>query len=326
MTDRILITGGSGFIGTNLVSHCLDRHLGAVMNVDSRPPHMDEHSGLWVDANLQKLDDLMNIFGEFQPTQVFHLAARTDLHGSRLSDYSDNTDGVRNVVEAVNATSSVQGAVFASSRMVCHIKYHPSSDTDYSPPNAYGASKVVGEKIVRAEARQGIWTIVRPTSIWGPWFGVPYRDFFDTIQRGYYFKVRGHENVTKSFGYVGNTVYQLVRLMSALPDIAGKTYYLADYSPTLVNSMADCVRDALGAPPIRVVPYSALKAAAGMGDLAKHLGWREPPITSFRLRNLLTDMVFDLSELESVVGPLPYTMSAGVRETANWMRTNGSPG
>lgn len=324
MTERILITGGSGFIGTNLIAVCRERRLGKVINVDWHPPRMLEHSDVWTEGRLTDGGTLMRIFAESRPTLVFHLAARTDLHGLQLPDYSDNTDGVRNVVRAVNATRSVRRAIFASSRMVCGIDYHPTSDTDYSPPNAYGESKALGEQIVRVEARPDVWTIVRPTSIWGPWFDVPYRDFFDTIRRGYYFNVRGHESVAKSFGYVGNTVHQLVRLMTAPPEVVGKTFYLADYSPTRVSHMAACVRDAMGAPPIRVAPHIALKAAARMGDLAKRLGWREPPITSFRLRNLLTNMVFDMSELEAVVGPLPYTMADGVTETVRWMRTRSS--
>ena len=31
------------------------------------------------------------------------------------------------------------------------------------------------------------WIIVRPTSIWGPWFDVPYKNLFDAILKGYAF-------------------------------------------------------------------------------------------------------------------------------------------
>lgn len=321
MTERILITGGSGFIGTNLVHLCRTRRSDVVVNLDWRAPQSKEHADAWVKGRLLDRQALVQLFADFRPTQVFHLAARTDLQGASLSDYLDNVEGVRNVVAAVNATESVRRAVFASSRMVCDLGYRPASDTDYRPPNAYGESKVIGEQIVRSDGRPGVWTLVRPTSIWGPWFDVPYRDFFDSVRRGYFVSVRGHSGVAKSFGYVGNTVHQLVALMSAsAAEVAGRTFYLADYSPTPVNQMAECVRVALGAPRIRTVPYSALRVAAVIGDLAKRLGWREPPLTTFRLRNLLTDMVFDLSPLEAVVGPLPYSMAEGVTETVRWMR------
>jgi nucleoside-diphosphate-sugar epimerase len=256
---------------------------------------------------------------------VYHLAARTDLHGDNLLEYRDNIEGVRNVVTAVNSTPSVKRAIFASSRMVCALGYQPVSDRDYHPTNAYGASKSIGERIVRAHSRSGLWVIVRPTSIWGPWFDVPYRDFFDTIRRGYYFRVLGHNHITKSFGYVGNTVHQLIGLMNAPEeDVATRTFYVADYEPTDINAMAENVRSAMGAPRIRVIPYAVLKAAATVGDLARQFGWAEPPITSFRLRNLLMDMIFDLSALERAAGPLPYSVGDGVDKTVAWMRTHSA--
>lgn len=37
------------------------------------------------------------------------------------------------------------------------------------------------------------WCIIRPTSIWGPWFGVPYRNFFDMVMHRMYFQIgRAH--------------------------------------------------------------------------------------------------------------------------------------
>jgi len=43
---RILVTGGSGFIGTNLVAELLRRD-DAVLNFDSSAPRCDEQAGLW---------------------------------------------------------------------------------------------------------------------------------------------------------------------------------------------------------------------------------------------------------------------------------------
>ena len=80
----------------------------------------------------------------------------------------------------------------------------------------------------------------------------------------------------------------------------------------------------MGAPGIRAIPYPPLKAAAPMGDLARQVGWAKPPITSFGLRHLLIDMVFDRSGLERSVGPLPYSVEDGLVKTVRWMRTGRS--
>jgi nucleoside-diphosphate-sugar epimerase len=319
VADRVLITGGSGFIGTNLVEHYL-RAGAPVVNFDIKPPIHPDHRSLWVEGDLRDPVAVRRAFDEAGPDLVFHLGARTDLHGESIDEYSANTAGVRNVIDAVSSLRTVRRTIFASSRMVCEIGYQPRSDDDYCPPNPYGESKVVGEKLVREAALPTSWLLVRPTSIWGPWFGVPYRDFFLQVAAGRFLKVRGRD-VSKSFGFVGNSIHQLVRLADCDADrVSGRTFYLGDYPPIRVNEMADRIRDELSAPPVKTVPYPILAATAAGGDALKLLGWKEPPLTRFRLNNLLTEMVMDLSSLAEVVGPLPYTMEEGVRATVSWMR------
>ena len=167
------------------------------------------------------------------------------------------------------------------------------------------------------------WTIVRPTSIWGPWFDIPYKTFFLTIAKGRYVHVKGLD-ISKSFGYVGNTVYQLDRIAAApVEQVNGRTFYLGDYPPIDVRDVAERISRETQAPRIRTLPMSLLKIAARGGDLARKAGWREPPLTSFRLSNLTTDMVYDMTSLESVVGPLPFGLEEGIRTTVRWMRAAG---
>ena len=115
---------------------------------------------------------------EFQPEYIIHLAARTDLNGKSVSDYSANIEGVENMVKISNSLASLKRVIYASSRLVCKIGYQPKSYNDFCPTTFYGESKMIGEMIVRNYTKSFYsWSIVRPTSIWGPWFDVPYRNF-----------------------------------------------------------------------------------------------------------------------------------------------------
>jgi GlcNAc-P-P-Und epimerase len=322
MPGRVLITGGSGFIGTNLVERF--RHTAdAVASLDERPPQQPEHAPFW--RRLDPLDGaaVRAEFERFAPTHVLHFGARTDLDGKRLLDYDLNLRGVTHVIDAVRNTPSVERVMFASSRMVCRIDHRPASDDEYSPPNPYGESKMVGELLVR-EARLDVpWLLVRPTSIWGPWFDIPYKTFFMSIARGRYVNVRG-QMVDKSFGFVGNTVHEIARLLEApAEDVGGRTFYLADYPPINVGEMAEYIRGRIGAPPLRTVPRPVLEPLAKGGDALKKVGWRNPPLTTFRLDNLVTEMVFDLSATQAIAGDLPYTMQEGVDLTVDWLRARG---
>ena len=55
-------------------------------------------------------------------------------------------------------------------------------------------------------------------------------------------------------------------------------------------------------PTIRELPIVLLKGAAIVGDTLNKLGWQNPLLTTFRLRNMLTPSQFDMEELEEIVG------------------------
>lgn len=321
---RILVTGGSGFIGTNLVEFFSSRG-DEVLNLDSAAPRNSAHHALWQSGDLLDGVGLRSLVRNFAPEVLFHMGARTDLDGRSVDDYAANTIGVENLIAAVANLTSLRRLVFASSRLVCRIGYTPKDEFDYCPTTPYGESKVIGEKLVR-DAFSHLpcpALIVRPTSIWGPWFDVPYKTFFLSIARGRYVHP-GAGKIFKSFGFVGNTVYELERLMEAPANaVAGKTFYLADYPPIEVAMMANSIQCALGVAPIKTIGVGVLRPAAWVGDGLKVLGWRNPPLTSFRLNNLLTPMVYDLEPLRTIVGALPYSMEEGVRETVDWLRAQG---
>lgn len=323
--SRVLVTGGSGFIGTNLCEALLRRG-DVVSNADIVAPRAADHASLWRAVDVRDGAALRRHLGEFAPDIVFHLAARTDLAGGTIEAYSANTRGVENLIEAARASSTVHRVVFASSRLVCKIGYQPKAEDDYCPTTVYGESKTIGERSVRARSAGAgwDWIIVRPTSIWGPWFGVPYRLFFDAVARGRYVHPTGLR-VSKSFGYVENTVHQLLAIAAARSaDVHTRTLYLADYPPIDVLQMAREIRTAIGGDGrVREVPLRLLDGAARLGDALQRFGWREPPLTSFRLGNLTTPMVHDLAPLEALVGALPFGMPQGIRRTLDWMRAHG---
>jgi len=315
------VTGGSGFIGTNLVAAYRAAGM-VVVNADVAEPRNVDNSDAWSRVDTTRTDQLRDVFSRLRPTHVFHLAARTDLDGRGVSDYSANTTGVANLLAVLAESSSpVERVVIASSRLVCRTGYQPTSDEDYCPTTAYGTSKVETERLVRGAAKLP-WVLVRPTSIWGPWFDVPYRDFFVNVARRRYVHPSG-QRVHKSFGFVGNTTWQLHRLMTAPADeVLGRTFYLADDPPIEVRDFANRISAALGRRPTREVPLPLLRALARAGDMLERAGHRAP-LTSFRLANLLTPMVHDLSPLMAATGAPPYDLDTGVGVTVNWMRSRG---
>ncbi len=319
---RVLVTGGSGFIGTNLIDSFLSDSWG-ILNFDKSEVRDSRHRPLLRQGDIRNRDALVKALCDFRPSHVVHLAARCDLDGPTLADYDANTVGVQNMIDAIRTVGSVQRVIFASTRYVHRTEIFPARDDEYSPFTLYGESKVETERIVRTSGLEIPWVLIRPTSIWGPWFRIPYRMFFDTVRRGVYVHPKGR-TISKSYGYVGNVVHQIRRFLEVDPALVNRrTFYVSDDDNMDVLEFAHSIQKAFNAPPVRQVPLSLMKSIALAGDVLKKLGMSNPPLTSFRLNNLLTPMHYDLSATTAVAGRAPYTLDEGVQKTAEWILQHG---
>src|SRR5690349_18378163 len=146
---RVLVTGGSGFIGTNLVQSLRLRG-DTVLNVDIVAPRRPDHASFWRAVDVADGTRLCAIVEEFAPEYVFHCAARTDLHAADIDAYRVNVVGTENIVNSLQRVKGLKRLVLLSSMLVCRLGYVPQTDDDYSPSTAYGASKVQAEQLLRA--------------------------------------------------------------------------------------------------------------------------------------------------------------------------------
>ncbi len=314
------MTGGSGFIGTNFVDSLTGEGVD-VANIDvtePRDPTARSHHSF---IDIRDETRFREVFERFAPTHVLHLAARTDLGGSALHDYDANTLGVRNLLTILARTEApVERVLIASSRMVCRIGYQPSGDEDWCPSTPYGVSKVETERMVRTAQIEQPWSILRPTSIWGPWFDVPYRDFFLSVARRQYVHPQGR-SIYKSFGFVLNTVDQIRGLLTAPErETWGRTFYVADNPPIEVRDLADRISAALDQRRVTSLPVPLMRCLGRAGDVIERVGGTAP-LTSFRLNNLLTPMTYDLTPLEQLTGKPRYGLEASIPMTTEWMRS-----
>lgn len=319
--QRVLVTGSSGFIGANLIQALAAVGCAAVWGVDMRRPRI-EVDATHHEVDVEDLSGLSSVVNDLQPTVVYHLAARTDLRGARLSNYASTIRGTQNLLRALALADTRGRLLVTSSRLVCRTGYIPTSETDYCPDTIYGQSKVAQEVIVRQETpRDWTWVLLRPTSIWGPYFSVPYYGFFRAISRGLYVHPRGR-SIWKSMGYIGNTIHQLLTLGAISEErIHGRTLTLCDYEPLEVGRWARLVAQGFGTK-VHEAPLAVLNGLARAGDGLSALGFKNPPLTSFRLRNLLTDMTYPTEALSDLCGPLPYSVEEGTKRTVDWMRSN----
>lgn len=314
--EKILVTGGSGFIGTNLVEFFFERRY-CVLNIDIEEPKKSEYNFNWKKIDITDKVAFENAVVEFQPDYIVHLAARTDLNGKSIEDYAANTVGVENLMHIIKKLPDLKKVIVAASMLVCSLGYQPKHQRDYHPTTFYGESKVITENIVWGNKPKCDWAIIRPTSIWGPWFGEPYRNFFDMVKSKHYFHI-GHKSCTKTYGYIGNAVYQIKSLLfTDTYSEDKKTFYIGDYEPVPIEEWGNQIATELGIK-IPRVPFWMMCCAAFCGDLLRKIGISFP-MTSFRLKNMTTDNVVNLENTRKIVPKLPFERVEGIRKTLQWM-------
>lgn len=316
MMGKYLVTGGSGFIGTNLISDLL-KEGNEVLSIDIQNPKLSEHQSVFKKIDLLDFENLEKWVLEFNPDYVIHLGARTDLNGKTLEDYDANVQGVKNLLKILDRLSSLERVIFTSSMYVCRPGYTPKSYEDYQPHTVYGESKVLTEKIIKETNPEYEWTIIRPTSIWGPYFGEPYNLFFKIVLGRKYFHM-GAKACKKTYGYIDNFIYELKAILNADTQLVNKkVFYLGDYEPYDISEWADEIAKEKGIK-IPNVPYAFFKLLAYTGDFLKILKIRFP-MTSFRLNNMTTDNVYDLSDIQKIAPHLPVSRKAGTKVTVEWI-------
>ena len=316
---KILVTGISGFIG-RWTARALINEGHHVIGLDVRLPPVGEFIHQFIHCDLLDKDAVLRALQTSQPGGVIHLAARTDLDETRdLDGYAVNIAGVRNLLDAIRTTKSVQRIIVTSSQLVCRVGYIPETMNEYCPSTVYGQSKVLTEQITKELDGGGVeWALVRPTTVWGPHMGPHYQRMLELIRRGRYFHC-GDSMLLKSYAFAGNIALQYARLLMAPANlIHGRTFYLADYEPLSLRRYADSLAEEMGVSPIPTYSLGVARTLAYTGDLLNLFGWRGFPFNSFRLNNILSEYIFDLGQTELVCGSLPTRWHDGVKLTVRW--------
>lgn len=314
---KILLTGASGFIGTNLLEDLASKGH-EILNIDHKKPKIPSQKNVWINIDITNYAAFERACVDFNPDYLIHLAARTDLEGKTLAAYNANIIGVENLMKIVQKLPNLTKVIITSSKFVTRNGYKIKNQFDYCPHTIYGKSKVETENKVWENRPQCDWCIIRPTSIWGPWFGVPYRNFFDMIIKRMYFHI-GNIKCYKTYGYIGNSVYQIEQLLFAeTPDENNKVFYIGDEPAYEINEWADEIARELGFK-IPIMPVWVVKGLAKFGDFLSlfHIHF---PMQSFRYNNMTNNGTNDMTNTFKIAPETPYTRLEGVKATLAWMQ------
>ena len=180
MSERCLVTGGAGFIGSHLVDRLLQEgHQVTVYDDLSLGRRAHLAGALAAGARLVVADllDLERLATELPGhQQVWHLAASSDIRRGTTStrlDLEQGTLATHNVLEAMRRCGGAARLVFASSSVVYGeptLRPTPEDHGPLQPISLYGAAKLAAEGLISAHVHShGLQaTIFRFANVVGP--------------------------------------------------------------------------------------------------------------------------------------------------------------
>lgn len=319
---KILIIGGSGFVGTRLISLIGEENC---LNIDKRLSQKYN--------SITRLYDIrdMNFLKEVDPNTEFviHLAAehRDDVDPVSLY-YEVNVEGTRNVLKAMNS-KGIKRIIFTSSVAVYGLnKDNPREDHQTDPFNHYGISKMKAEILLtewyNEDPEERTLVIIRPTVIFGERNRGNVYNLLRQIALGRFVMV-GKGTNKKSMAYVGN-VSGFIKYCMENSDHSLMIFNYVDKPDLTMNELIVQIEKKLNKklPALRL-PFCLGYAAGLFFDLISRITGKKLPISSIRVKKFCATTQFDSTKAYNSGFKPEYTLTEALDRTIQYefMEENG---
>ena len=322
----VLVTGANGFLGGHVCAALVARRIavrGLVRHAEAGLP-----AGA-VAAPARGLDDLAAIRAALRGVDgVIHLAARVHQRttpGFAAAFRAVNVEGTRTLLREAISAGARNFVFFSSVKAVGEESDTPWTEaTPPAPSDAYGATKLEAEAVVRSLAgRAGVHApILRLPLVYGPEMKANALRLFQLVDRGVPLPLGSVRN-RRSLLFTGNL---MAALFASLESPAGSdTFFVSDAEDLSTPELVRLIARSLGRRARLVpVPVGLLRMAGRVGDVVARAG--PFPLTTAAIDRLVGSLSVDSSKLTRLTGySPPYSVAEGLRITAEWYRGRFRP-
>ena len=291
--ERVLVTGGAGFIGSELVRQLIVRGF-AVRVVDNlvngRRENLDGMLGdnaQLIVADVRETKSMITLLREVD--FVFHLAClgvRHSIH-SPLENHEVNASATLGLLNAARNGGVKRFVYVSSSEVYGTARTAPiTEDHPTLPMTVYGASKLAGEAYTRAfwETHRYPTVVLRPFNAYGPRChhegdsGEVIPKFMLRCLAGKPMVIFGDGTQTRDFTFVGDTAAGILAA-GLSQDSVGQTINLGSGKEIQIRDLANTVADVLGRSPAEIThveprPGDLLRLLADSSKARKLLGYQ----------------------------------------------------
>jgi len=327
LTQRILVTGGTGFTGTHLVRRLLRKGHEVIVIDNQRGAFFEELQTLGAQITLGSITDKELVDHLVEGCHiVHHLAAAFRMVNLPKAVYWDvNVNGTRNLLEA-SQKHRVRKFIYCSTQGVHgDVNKIPADETaPIIPADYYQYTKYEGEKVAQEFIDCGLnVTVLRPTAIYGPGDLGRWLLLFKRVAPGR-FLMFGNGRTFYHPLNIDNLI-DAFELAMQKDEANGQTYLVGDNRYYTLNELVMAVGEALGIEvSIIYLPFWPLWVLASICEIAFKPLRIEPPLFRRRVDWFRQNRAFDISKIKRELGYQPQVdLRKGLSITAQWYRENG---
>lgn len=297
LNKKILVTGSAGFIGCFLAKRLLELDC-VVLGIDNLNDYYDaslKHARLkllesykqfrFVKADISDKDRMMELFEEFKPDMVAHLAAQAGVRYSIENPdayVKSNIVGFFNILEACRRFKPEHLVYASSSSVYGNNQKVPFAETDFvdKPISLYAATKKSNE--LMAHTYSYLYDIpatgLRFFTVYGP-MGRPdmaYFSFTDSYFRGEPIKIYNNgdfdNDLYRDFTYIDDIVEGIIRLLAQPPALSGdgaahRLYNIGNNQPVKLMQFIETLENSIGNALNRKVEFDKIFEPHKPGDV-----------------------------------------------------------
>lgn len=323
---KILVTGASGFIGTNLVGALIKKgyQVRTLIRDPDRASELKEMGADLIRGDVNNLESLNR--GVFGVDAVFHLAATLGYFGiPKELFFKTNVEGTKNILEACLA-NHVKRFIHCSTTGVLGPHRGKSFDESqpYNPTNIYEQTKCQGEIMAKDYLRKGLAvTIIRPAFVYGPHDRHNTFRIFKAIQNKRFFIIGGGQNILQPT-YIDDLVEGFLLCLDS-PRAIGQTYTLCGDQPVKLEYFISLIADNLNVKVPRIkIPVLVAAIAANVLDALSTIFKFDPILTKGRLQFFTDNHSYSIDKAKKELNYRPkFGVKEGIEKTIKAYKEKG---